>query len=75
MCFEFDVDGLWGDIVSNRVVKVLVVFRGRDEVILEDIGIVMFNCLWYCLRKDFFEFIDLGILVVDKFNEVFGYFL
>lgn len=55
--------------------KVLVVFWGRIEVLLEDIGIVMFNCLWYCLRKDFFEFIDFGILVVDKFNEVFGYFV
>lgn len=38
VCVEFDVDGLWGDIVINWVVKVLVVFEGCIEVIVDDIS-------------------------------------
>ncbi|KAG0569982.1 hypothetical protein KC19_6G130000 [Ceratodon purpureus] len=73
VCSELDVDGLRGDIVSNRAAKALAAFRGRDEVTPEDIGSVMPNCLRHRLRKDPLESIDSGTLVVDKFNEVFGY--
>ncbi|KAG0626795.1 hypothetical protein M758_2G152500 [Ceratodon purpureus] len=73
VCSELDVDGLRGDIVSNRAAKALAAFRGRNEVTPEDIGTVMPNCLRHRLRKDPLESIDSGTLVIDKFNEVFGY--
>jgi magnesium chelatase subunit I len=73
VCSELDVDGLRGDIVSNRAAKALVAFRGRAEVTPEDVGTVMPNCLRHRLRKDPLESIDSGTLVIDKFNEIFGY--
>lgn len=73
VCSELDVDGLRGDIVSNRASKAFAAFQGRTEVTAEDIRAVMPNCLRHRLRKDPLESIDSGTLVVDKFNEVFGY--
>ena len=73
VCSELDVDGLRGDIVSNRAAKALAAFRGRAEVTPEDVGTVMPNCLRHRLRKDPLESIDSGTLVIDKFNEIFGY--
>jgi magnesium chelatase subunit I len=73
VCSELDVDGLRGDIVSNRASKALAALRGRTEVTPEDIRTVMPNCLRHRLRKDPLESIDSGTLVIDKFNEVFGY--
>lgn len=73
VCSELDVDGLRGDIVSNRAAKAFAAFQGRTEVTAEDIRAVMPNCLRHRLRKDPLESIDSGTLVVDKFNEVFGF--
>lgn len=73
VCSELDVDGLRGDIVSNRAAKALAALRGRQEVTPEDIRTVIPNCLRHRLRKDPLESIDSGTLVVDKFNEIFGY--
>lgn len=55
VCGELDVDGLWGDIVINCVVWVLVVFEGCMDVSEEDVVCVVFCCLCYCFCKDFFE--------------------
>jgi magnesium chelatase subunit I len=37
VCSELNVDGIRGDIVSNRAAKALAAFEGRDEVAVEDI--------------------------------------
>lgn len=73
VCSELDVDGLRGDIVSNRAAKALAALNGRDEVTVKDILTVIPNCLRHRLRKDPLESIDSGTLVVEKFSEVFGY--
>ncbi|EFJ09368.1 hypothetical protein SELMODRAFT_235795 [Selaginella moellendorffii] len=73
VCAELDVDGLRGDIVTNRAAKALAALQGRDEVSPKDILTVIPNCLRHRLRKDPLESIDSGLLVVEKFSEVFGY--
>src|SRR6056297_346094 len=37
VCAELDVDGLRGDIVTNRAAKALAAFEGRTEVTVDDI--------------------------------------
>ncbi|KAH7282557.1 hypothetical protein KP509_35G036500 [Ceratopteris richardii] len=73
VCSDLNVDGLRGDIVSNRAAKALAALRGREEVTAEDVYTVIPNCLRHRLRKDPLESIDSGLLVVEKFCEVFGY--
>ncbi|KAI4970046.1 hypothetical protein ZWY2020_000960 [Hordeum vulgare] len=72
VCSELNVDGLRGDIVTNRAAKALAALKGRDVVTVEDIATVIPNCLRHRLRKDPLESIDSGLLVVEKFYEVFG---
>ncbi|KAK5792205.1 hypothetical protein PVK06_033319 [Gossypium arboreum] len=72
VCAELNVDGLRGDIVTNRAAKALAALKGRDKVIAEDIATVIPNCLRHRLRKDPLESIDSGLLVIEKFYEVFG---
>ncbi|KAF9593219.1 hypothetical protein IFM89_020714 [Coptis chinensis] len=69
---ELNVDGLRGDIVTNRAAKALAALKGRDTVSAEDITTVIPNCLRYRLRKDPLESIDSGLLVIEKFYEVFS---
>ncbi|BBN03148.1 magnesium chelatase subunit I [Marchantia polymorpha subsp. ruderalis] len=73
VCSELDVDGLRGDIVTTRAAKALAALRNRDEVTAKDILTVIPNCLRHRLRKDPLESIDSGLLVVEKFSEVFGF--
>ncbi|KAI5057382.1 hypothetical protein GOP47_0027397 [Adiantum capillus-veneris] len=73
VCSDLNVDGLRGDIVSNRAAKALAALRGREEVTAEDVYTVIPNSLRHRLRKDPLESIDSGLLVVEKFCEVFGY--
>lgn len=72
VCAELNVDGLRGDIVSNRAAKALAALKGRDQVTAEDIATVIPNCLRHRLRKDPLESIDSGSLVIEKFYEVFS---
>nr|CAD1822239.1 unnamed protein product [Ananas comosus var. bracteatus] len=72
VCSELNVDGLRGDIVTNRAAKALAALKGRDKVTAEDIATVIPNCLRHRLRKDPLESIDSGLLVVEKFYEVFS---
>ncbi|KAJ3686291.1 hypothetical protein LUZ61_015455 [Rhynchospora tenuis] len=72
VCAELNVDGLRGDIVTNRASKALAALKGRDKVTAEDIATVIPNCLRHRLRKDPLESIDSGLLVVEKFYEVFS---
>lgn len=72
ICSELDVDGLRGDIVSNRAAKALTAFEGRTEVTLDDIKRVITLCLRHRLRKDPLESIDSGYKVEKAFGRVFG---
>jgi magnesium chelatase subunit I len=72
VCSELDVDGLRGDIVTNRAAKALAAYEGRTEVTLEDIQRVIVLCLRHRLRKDPLEGIDSGYKVEKVFCQVFG---
>ena len=72
VCSELDVDGLRGDIVTNRAAKALTAFEGREEVTVDDIRRVITLCLRHRLRKDPLETIDTGYKVEKAFNRVFG---
>jgi len=72
MCSILDVDGLRGDIVTNRAAKALAAFSGRTEVTEEDVGRVCVLTLRHRLRKDPLETIDSGDKVKNMFQEVFG---
>jgi magnesium chelatase subunit I len=71
VCAELDVDGLRGDIVTNRAAKALAAFEGRTEVTVDDIQRVIVLCLRHRLRKDPLETIDSGSKVAKVFNQVF----
>jgi magnesium chelatase subunit I len=71
-CAELDVDGLRGDIVTNRTAKALAALEGRTEVTVEDIQRVMVMALRHRLRKDPLESIDSGYKVGKVFSQVFG---
>lgn len=72
VCSELDVDGLRGDIVTNRAAKALTAFEGRSEVTVDDIRRVVTLCLRHRLRKDPLESIDSGYKVEKVFNAIFG---
>jgi len=72
VCAELDVDGLRGDIVTNRAAKAIAALEGRTEVTVEDIGRVIVLCLRHRLRKDPLESIDSGYKVNKVFCQVFG---
>lgn len=72
VCSELDVDGLRGDIVTNRAAKALAAFERRTEVTIDDIRRVIVLCLRHRLRKDPLESIDSGYKVEKVFCRVFG---
>ena len=71
VCGELDVDGLRGDIVTNRAALALAALEGHDEVSEKDVARVMPCCLRHRLRKDPLESIDSGAKVVKVFCRVF----
>jgi magnesium chelatase subunit I len=71
VCGELDVDGLRGDIVTNRAARALAAFEGRTEVSEDDVARVVACCLRHRLRKDPLEQIDSGDRVVKTFCKVF----
>lgn len=72
VCAELDVDGLRGDIVTNRAARALAAYEGRTEVTTDDIRKVIVMCLRHRLRKDPLESIDSGYKVEKVFSQVFG---
>lgn len=72
ICSELQVDGLRGDIVTNRAAKALAALENRTEVTSQDIGSVITLCLRHRLRKDPLENIDSGTKVQDTFNKIFN---
>ena len=71
ICGELDVDGLRGDIVTNRSAKAIAAFEGRDEVSDDDIARVITCSLRHRLRKDPLEQVDSGEKVIKAFCKVF----
>ena len=71
VCSQLDVDGLRGDIVTNRAAKAHAAYNGRDNVTIEDISKIITLCLRHRLRKDPLETIDTGDKVGKVFKEIF----
>ena len=71
VCSQLDVDGLRGDIVTNRAAKAHAAYNGRDNVTIEDISKIITLCLRHRLRKDPLESIDSGDKVSKIFKEIF----
>jgi magnesium chelatase subunit I len=71
VCSKLDVDGLRGDIVTNRAAKANAAYNSRDKVTVEDIAKVITLCLRHRLRKDPLESIDSGDKVNKVFKEIF----
>lgn len=72
VCGELDVDGLRGDIVTNRAARAYAAYQQRTEVTVDDIKSVITMCLRHRLRKDPLETIDSGDKVLQVFEEVFN---
>ena len=73
VCSNLDVDGLRGDIVTNRAAKAYAAYNGRTTVTVDDIGQIITLCLRHRLRKDPLESIDSGDKVQKIFNEIFEF--
>ena len=73
ICSELDVDGLRGDLVTNRAAKALAAFEGHTVVTVEDIYRIIPLCLRHRLRKDPLAQIDDGDRVRDVFKSAFGF--
>ena len=71
ICSILNVDGLRGDIVTNRAAKAYAAYNGRKKVELKDIETIITLCLRHRLRKDPLETIDSGNKVQQVFNQVF----
>ena len=71
VCSKLDVDGLRGDIVTNRAAKAFAAYNGRTNVTINDIAKVITLCLRHRLRKDPLESIDSGDKVSKVFKEIF----
>merc|ERR1712224_372047 len=71
VCSELNVDGLRGDIVTNRAARAYAAYEGRDEVDEEDVEKVVTLCLRHRLRKDVLDTMDSGDKVLKTFREIF----
>lgn len=70
ICGILNVDGLRGDIVTNRAAKAYVAYQNKSEVEIQDIKKVITLCLRHRLRKDPLDTIDCGTKVNQIVNEV-----
>nr|QCI04748.1 Mg chelatase subunit e [Bornetia secundiflora] len=72
ICANLDVDGLRGDIVTNRAAKALAAYQKTEEVTINDIKKVITLCLRHRLRKDPLENIDSGMKVKQVVDQILG---
>ena len=63
ICSTLDVDGLRGDIVTNRAAKAFAAYQNKEEVDVDDIKKIITLCLRHRLRKDPLDNIDSGLKV------------
>mmetsp|Transcript_1629 Transcript_1629/g.3234 ORF Transcript_1629/g.3234 Transcript_1629/m.3234 type:complete len:432 (-) Transcript_1629:353-1648(-) len=71
VCSELNVDGLRGDIVTNRAARAYCAFDGRTEVTEDDIQKVITLCLRHRLRKDVLDNMDNGDKVQQVYESIF----
>jgi len=71
VCSRLDVDGLRGDIVTNRAARAHAAYNQNTEVSFDDISKIIIMCLRHRLKKDPFDEIDTGETVETVFKEVF----
>lgn len=72
ICGELDVDGLRGDIVTNRAAKAFCAYQGKTQVNMEDVHKVITLCLRHRLRKDPLDSVDSGSKVQKMFDTLFN---
>lgn len=73
VCSKLNVDGLRGDIVTNRAARALAALERRTEVDEEDVRRVTVLCLQHRLRKDVVsDTLDNTALVVKVLLQEFG---
>lgn len=72
VCSELNVDGLRGDIVTNRAAKAVAAFEQRKEATNTDVATIISMCLRHRLRKDPLESIDSGTRVKEIFEIIFA---
>nr|YP_010618633.1 Mg chelatase subunit e [Rhodomelopsis africana]WAX02646.1 Mg chelatase subunit e [Rhodomelopsis africana] len=70
VCGILNVDGLRGDIVTNRAAKAFAAYQNKDEVDINDVKKVITLCLRHRLRKDPLDTIDSGTKVDKIVNEI-----
>mmetsp|Transcript_27415 Transcript_27415/g.63332 ORF Transcript_27415/g.63332 Transcript_27415/m.63332 type:complete len:439 (+) Transcript_27415:81-1397(+) len=71
ICSELNVDGLRGDIVTNRAARALCAYERRTVVTEEDVKKVITLCLRHRLRKDVLDTMDSGDKVQKVYDTVF----
>lgn len=71
VCSILDVDGLRGDIVTNRAAKAFAAYKNKNKVHIEDIKSVIKLCLRHRLRKDPLETIGSGEKIQQVVDNIF----
>ena len=71
VCSILDVDGLRGDIVTNRAAKAFAAYKNKKIVDIEDIKSVIKLCLRHRLRKDPLEVIGSGEKIQQVVDNIF----
>lgn len=73
LCSRLNVDGLRGDIVTNRAARALAAFEGRGEATEEDVRRIAVACLQHRLRKNVVtDTVDNASRVVEALVREFG---
>jgi magnesium chelatase subunit I len=70
ICSRLDVDGLRGDIVTNRAAKALAAYTDKEAVGIHEIKAVIKLCLRHRLRKDPLDTIDSGERIESMIDQV-----
>ena len=70
ICGLLNVDGLRGDIVTNRAARAFASYQGKDEVNVEDVKKVITLCLRHRLRKDPLDTLDSGVKVDQVVEDI-----
>ena len=70
ICSELNVDGLRGDIVTNRAAKALAAYNNLEVVNLDNVKSVIKLCLRHRLRKDPLDTMDSGVRVDEVVDRI-----
>ncbi|CAK0779027.1 hypothetical protein CVIRNUC_004683 [Coccomyxa viridis] len=70
ICSLLDVDGIRGDITTNKAARALAAYQSQDTVTLEHVQAVIGLCLNHRLRKDPLDTIDGGTKVKLAFQRI-----